>query len=182
MQENNSELYLCGDCRFFDDTAAQEFNVSIEQYNDHVIECWNNVIQPNDNALVLGIFSKGNLEQTKKLCSKLNGRIKILDVNNSNFSKEDWDSIGITTFQANGWLKGKIQDIEENVFIITNKEDYDKFSNEFKAVVGSLNNQTEIYKNKTLNLSLKNWSFSPIKYNSLAILIDNQILFNSMEE
>lgn len=67
------------DCRDFD---------SLEEMNEYMIEQWNHKVQKNDEVVILGDFSWGDLEDTNEVLNRLNGRLFLIRGNHDRFLED----------------------------------------------------------------------------------------------
>lgn len=66
---------------------------SVEEMNEHMIEKWNSRVRKNDEVVILGDFSFGNIEQTSKLLNRLNGRLYLIRGNHDKvIDRADFDT------------------------------------------------------------------------------------------
>ena len=182
-------VYVAADTSFFSQEAAQENNQTIEEYNEMVINNWNSIIGNDDWVLLLGTISNGSKEDNIKLFNNLNGKKKYITYDKkSEISIDEYKEYGFTTVDnVPGFTKGKIDNQDSTVIIggtsiyLFLKKNYRKEFNEYYfAIPGGLKSK-EIYTNKVLNISIKNWGYQPIAYKDIPNIIDNMILFKSMK-
>ena len=180
-----SELYIAADVNFFNTEAAEELELnSVGDYNLGIIKQWNSIVKPEDTVLLLGNISNGSMVATKEVFSQLNGIKKIISYEAGNpFTKEEWKSIGISSIcNICGYINGSIENEDKIVIIATTKKNLLIFFKDYYcAAPGSILTQEEVFKDRILNISISNWGYMPIKYKDLPQIIDNQILFNKME-
>ena len=180
-----SELYIAADMNFFNDKAAEDLELnSTGDYNLGMIKQWNSIVKPEDTVLLLGNISNGSVEGTREIFSQLNGIKKIISYEENNpFTKDEWKAIGAASvYNICGWVNGNIDNKEEKVIIVTTKKNlWNFFKDYYCAAPGSILTQKEVFKDNILNISIENWGYYPIKYKDLPQIIDNQILFNKME-
>lgn len=179
-----AELYVCADANFFTDKPDSQFKTT-EDYNNYLIEKWNSVVKDRDIVLIVGDFSHGSLEETKKLLSQLNGNKEILDYQENELSQkiteEEWRDLGVKLMShANGWIKGEIEGKATDVILVVNPHCFEVCKDVYFCAAASLINTDERFKNNCLNLSTNLWDYTPVKYNSIPQMIDNAILFESM--
>lgn len=182
-------LYISADLNLFNEKEAEKYHMSVEDYNDLIVASWNSVIKDDDYVLLLGVISCGGKNDTSQLIGKLNGKKRIIDYDfqKNKFSKQDWFDIGITeVMNINGWARGVIEGKESGVVICTSKPYYEELVNKYEEVYIAAPSSTtginEMFSGKTISLSAKFWSFFPINYNDLPMLIDNQLLFKEMQK
>ena len=51
---------------------------SVEQMNRHMIQCWNNTVQKDDEVFHLGDFGLGRREDLVRIFEQLNGNITLI--------------------------------------------------------------------------------------------------------
>lgn len=73
---------------------------SVEDMNEYMIAKWNEKVRKNDEVVILGDFSWGNWEETKKILDRLNGHLFLITGNHDRFIKDkDFDGSRF------GWIK-----------------------------------------------------------------------------
>ena len=188
MKEDEVLSFIAADARFFDNAAAREQKLSISKYNQMVIDNINKTISSEDSIIFNGIISNGNKEETKEIFSKIKGVKYIIDYKyQEQFTKEEWKEIGFThIWDVSGAVDCKIMEKDSYVIIEADKEMIKRdliMPTSYVAAPKSMIDTGELYKNKILNISLKEWGFQPIEISTrLPQIIDDQELFNSMEE
>jgi len=65
------------DCRGF---------ASIEEMNMYMLKKWNGKVRKNDEVIIIGDLSLGNVKQTNELLSQLNGRLYLITGNHDKFA------------------------------------------------------------------------------------------------
>lgn len=182
--------YLVADARFFDETAAKEQGLSIEEYNRKIVENLNSLISEEKFAhfIFLGTITKGNFEDTKKLFSQINGAKSLIDYNYNQtfFTQEQWKEIGFNFVWTNSCAeKTTINGKETYVVIEIEKENLERALKlgHYVAIAASLINYKELYKNHLLNISIGNWGLMPLELKEeLPRIFDDQELFLTMED
>lgn len=86
--------YYIADTHFFHENMNSMYDMrgfaDAKTMNDYMIEKWNERVQKNDDVVILGDFSHGNVEQTNELLDKLKGRLyMILGNHDYIFSKKE---------------------------------------------------------------------------------------------
>ena len=73
---------------------------SVEEMNDYMIEQWNKKVRKNDEVVILGDFSWGDLEQTQDVLDRLKGKLFMIRGNHDYFLDDK-------QFDASqfGWIK-----------------------------------------------------------------------------
>ena len=82
---------------------------TVEQMNEHIIKCWNEVVSPDDVVYHLGDFSFGSSEQVANIIERLNGKIILIMGNHDKSRTVTW------------WLRNGIHEVHKGSMII---EDY----------------------------------------------------------
>lgn len=67
---------------------------SVEQMNGHMIQCWNNTVQKDDEVFHLGDFGLGRREDLAKIFEQLNGNITLIRGNHDRLSTKAFKEIG----------------------------------------------------------------------------------------
>lgn len=189
------KTYIVADARFCDALAAQENNMSIDNYNNTIINNINSVVDADDTLLFIGNIGRyKNRDQIKELINSLTVKTKkCIDMRfqPSFNTREKLSDIGIERgYSIDGFVKDKIYDTKYFVVITSDFEYYKKLFNKpdeedyhyYYAMPASVYPFSKLLDNKCFNISIKEWGLSPIEYNSLPRLIDNAKLFEVMEE
>lgn len=187
----DEEIYtfIAADAKFFDEAAARKQGVSIDRYNEFVINSINQIIKSNENHIIFnGEISKGSKEETKEIMGQIYGIKSIIDYKyQKQFTPEEWKEIGFThVWDTSGAITCKIMEKDSYVILETDKEMINRdlaLPNCYLAAPESMIDTGEIYKNKVLNISLNKWHFQPIEIGErLPQIIDDKELFMSMED
>lgn len=174
-------IYVAADTKFYNERAAQKRKQSIQDYNKTIISNWNNVVQDEDVIILMGDISDGNYTDTKELFSQLVGKKKLIDYKGGNFSRLEWEEIlNSKPWCVNGAVSGDINGERAIVTILSNFNDIEQ--DKYYAAANSLTQQNVIYKDNILNLSIENWGYTPIAYMEIPKMIDDMILFETMNE
>lgn len=149
-----------------------------------IIKNFTKILDKNDTLLLCGIVTKGNLSLTLEILNKIPCKKYIIDYSYDNgIKKIDYIKKNISAFSIDSYIEGKIKDKEEKVIIpktLFDNKNYD--SNFYYAAPESKTGFKEIYKSKTLNLSIDYWDLNPLVYNRIPELIDGFLLFEDMED
>lgn len=184
------KTYVVADARFFDSAAAKEQNLTVEQYNDMIITNINSVVADDDCIIFNGVITINlTLKENKELFSKIKGKKYIIDYDFQSiiYNISDWKEIGFSkVFNTPTAQKNIINKKESYVIIgIDKRQILGDLSgeNHYIAVPESIYSTGELYKNRILNISIKNWNFEPIELgNRLPQMFDDQELFLLMKE
>lgn len=137
-----------------------------------------------DALLLCGDITYGDLDKTKELFSRLKGNKYLIDFSNKKpFTRKEWQSIGVShVFDVNGFINGEIDGKDSKVVIFAKDKNLRKILSEaYGAAPQSRTKQRNIYQDKILNLSIKEWGYAPILYEDIPRLVDNMVLFEKME-
>lgn len=151
------KTWLAADCNF-------------QKNPEKKIKNWNEVVSKEDDVLIFGTFSDGSINN-EEILNKLNGR-KIV--------------VGMKEFDnhKNFFCYIKNLKTEEYIYIILDKEDYDKlkFKNKDIVCARSITEQEKVWQRNTLSISYCDWDDTPIEYNELPKLIENMKIFEKIGE
>lgn len=102
--------YILADPKFFSKKAAQEAGLTEEEYNELLISNCNKTLTENDSLYLMGQITFGTLEETGNLLERIKcKKIEIMDFCEKDFSKTDWNKIGVKTISnTNGMINGVI--------------------------------------------------------------------------
>ena len=171
------ELYICADAKF---------NHQDYLYNEYVIKKWNSFIKDEDTVLILGDFAD-NSETLLNIIPQLNGRIEFIDWDKQRFpdlNEEELDKLTTGRIYCNGIVRGEINERDTYVIIAIDQGAFPNRNSDLElyyAAPQSLIHSKERYKDRTLNLSIEHWGYTPILYNQIPVLINNCILFDQMK-
>ena len=85
------KTYIIADLKLFNDKQRDSLGYSsFSAMNNAIIKTWNSVVKPEDNVIVMGDVGDGNLEEMKKVISKLNGELTATSKHlNEKFTKDE---------------------------------------------------------------------------------------------
>ena len=90
--------YFIADTHFGDSNIIAYENrpfADCAEMEEELIKRWNNVVAPEDTVYLLGDFSALNMEENKKILTKLNGRkILIMGNHDDRFTPDQWREQG----------------------------------------------------------------------------------------
>lgn len=89
------KVFIISDTHFFHNKIGQYCDRP-ENWQDLIIERWNQVVREGDTILHLGDLTFGNKGQTKDLIDKLNGKIYMVKGNHDRRSRGWFDDVGVT--------------------------------------------------------------------------------------
>jgi len=92
--KNIEEVYLISDTHFNHSKIGIYCNRP-ENWQELIIENWNNIISDDDIILHLGDFSFGNIDMVKSITEKLNGKIYMIRGNHDRRGKKWFRRVGI---------------------------------------------------------------------------------------
>ena len=184
------KTYIVADARFFDEDAAKQQEMSIEDYNNGIVNNINSVVKDNEAAhfVFFGVITKGTFEQTKELFSKIAGLKSIIDYNynQTQFTKDQWKEIGFTQVWTNSCAEEAIVNGNKTYVIIEIEEgNLEKVLSlgYYVAIAESLVGMQDTYKDRLLNISIGNWGLYPIELEEeLPRIFNDQELFLTMKE
>lgn len=171
------KVYICADANLLTD----------EKITQKVIKNWRQVIKPDDIALIIGNFvnKEAGEDKIKEVISQLTGTLEIIDYGedlpSGFFSKEKWLNFGISrTICVGGYTIGEICGEEQPTIIAVEPRNFGSHEVKYYAAAQSLSKKKERFKDNTLNLSMEHWNYTPILYTDISRMIDDAILFESM--
>ena len=184
------KTYIIADARFFDEDAAKQQEMSIEDYNNGIVNNINSIVKDDEAAhfVFFGVITKGTFEQTKELFSKIAGLKSIIDYNynQTQFTKDQWKEIGFTQVWTNSCAEEAIINGNKTYIIIEIEEgNLEKVLSlgYYVAIAESLIGMQDTYKDRLLNISIGNWGLYPIELEEeLPRIFNDQELFLTMKE
>ena len=180
------KTYIAADTQFFNRAAAKTQHLSVDKYNQMVINKINETVSAEDYVILNGDISFGNEDETEEILNKIKAKTTILKRNGMALFTAIKNR-RISLCHLNIDIPANINNKESHVIILADSEkhlnNYLNTPNTYIAVASSIINQNEIYKRPYLNISLKNWDFIPIEIGErLPQIIDDYELFSSMED
>lgn len=114
---------------------------------------------------------------------KLNGEKKVIDIESTSPDSKKWEEItGRKTFLVNGAIPGKIDGEDEVILLLTSMKGFTKEKrNSYCTTARTISHQNKLYEDKVLSISWDDWG-GPVNYMDVGRMIDDQILFERMEE
>jgi len=98
------ETWVISDTHFFHENIGKYCNRP-DNWQNKIIDNWNDLISPNEVVLHLGDFSLGPKTNFNLIKEKLNGKLLIIRGNHDRFSRTFYESCGVTLvpdpFQVN---------------------------------------------------------------------------------
>lgn len=195
-----SKTYIIADAHFCDVVAAQNHHMSVDEYNNAIIENTNKTITPNDTIIFIGdIGSYENKDIIKDCIARLAAKTKKcidMRLQPSFNTREKMEEIGIErAYTIDGFTKGEVYGQGYFVTITSDYNYYSQFFNQpsedgidrYYAMPASALNRVgleykELLQDKCFNISIGAWDLCPMDYESIITNIDNMRVFNSMED
>lgn len=151
------KTYVTSDLNFCDGFEKNNNDFSLEQeWNDFLINKWNNVIHNDDTVYILGGFGKGGIKTIQEILSKLKGN-KLLLYNDTvnQYSRKMWEHIGLPAVHFTLFSIDKKLHFSYNEQLI--KPDSEK-----GWLICYGGQSKPIWSDRGLNVSAKLWDYSPI--------------------
>lgn len=84
--------YYIADLHFYhaamNDRMDHRGFANVEEMNEYMINKWNQKVRENDEVVIIGDFSWGNVEETIQLSKQLNGRLYLIRGNHDRFASK----------------------------------------------------------------------------------------------
>lgn len=84
--------YYIADLHFFHASINERMDcrgfAGVEEMNEYMLSRWNQKVRKNDEVVILGDFSWGNVEETSALLRRLNGRLYLIRGNHDHFASK----------------------------------------------------------------------------------------------
>lgn len=127
----------------------------------------------------MGQITFGTLEETGNLLERIKcKKIEIMDFCEKDFSKTDWNKIGVKTISnTNGMINGVIDKKKQKVIILCHLHSLaENVSNYYCAAAFSFPVRKKWFSKKILNLSTEYWDYYPVNYEKIPDLIQEKLL------
>lgn len=171
------KTFICGDPYFCDASAAQRNGMKLKEYQNKLIKNINDKVDEKDFIIFTGELGFEKEEDIEPIMKQIKGKISFLTekkINNYNTYLIDLCSSGKT-----------VNEQEIPVVYFSCKKNFKKCinnnSNVYIAAPESISEQTDMFKNRILNISINKWNFEPICMDDIPQIIDNYELFATMK-
>ena len=85
--------YYISDCHFFHSAINVRMDQrgfgTVEEMNEYMIKQWNSRVRKNDEIVILGDLSFGNVEETESLVKRLKGKKTLITGNHDKYVKDN---------------------------------------------------------------------------------------------
>lgn len=179
MNEINGDTFIAADINFNSKKIAKELNITVESYNNKIINNWNEIVKQNDTVLCLGKISDSYGKDLKEIVKALNGHKYICSHNQNNYLKpERWKQIGFEGICSANLIfeLEKSKTILFPSFVEYSKWDYTYYG------LSEIHKMGGIFKDNCLNISIKNWGYSPINLKDIENIIKRMKEFEELKE
>lgn len=159
--------YVIADTKFNDNITAVRLKISLEVYNQMLIERWNSIITKDDSIFVFGVFGVGLGKKLKSIIEQLNGIIYIVNYKeNKIFDRDRWKRLGIHAV----WNCNFTYPIgDDKIFFPAAKNCHDETCK--YRILTEKDGAAEVYKNNQLSIEAKYWNYKPILLKNIPLII-----------
>lgn len=182
--------YIAADLKLFDKNNAKKLHMSIEQFNQFLIDKINKMADSDDYVVFTGIVTCGSMIGTLYYLNQIKAKKQVLDKKSGLWFKdclgEKWkDNFDYIFDYINDVTEGTINGEGATIVIPNSIEQFDlmqQFDYVYIAAPNSFLNRKELYKDKVLNISIEEWNYEPIELGTrLPQIFDDMELFATME-
>lgn len=174
--------YILADAKFFNQEAAQSNGLTVEQYNQMIVDNCNSIVLKDDFLIIMGDIASATKEQIAGVLKSLNGTKQIIDFHEGKLSKDEWRELGVSCHNIGGLAVDKNNEYK-SVYILTSMNGLvDYLTAGPCAAAYSLPIGKHHFKKRVLNLSTDNWGYYPIEYCQLPRMYQDMKEFNEMRE
>lgn len=190
-----SKTYIVADANFCDSATAEQCNMSIQEYNNTLIKRINETVNADDTILFLGRIGVYEYKKDVKDCiNALKAKTKkCIDMRlQPDFNtREKLSEIGVERgYTIDGFIKDVVYDCNYFITITSDYEYYRKLVGQtspdeyehYYAMPASAYNFRKKLENNCFNISIGQWNLYPIDYSLLPEMIDNEKVFEKMED
>ena len=89
IERHNIMRYYIADLHFYHGAMNNRMDrrgfASMEEMNEYMIDKWNQKVRDNDEVVIIGDLSWGNVEETSELTRRLKGRLYLIQGNHDRF-------------------------------------------------------------------------------------------------
>lgn len=164
-------VFLTSDLLLNNASAAQEQKLSTQEYNNMIINNWNQVVAQKDKVILLGDIGSRNMKEIKKILNTLNGYKFLADYDsNTSHSRDLWKWAGISQVWDIELHYDEFFNNTFNKIWITNKIQPNSNENEY-FLVGNKISKISDYEKRVINISMSNWDFTPLEMNNTIKMI-----------
>ena len=184
------KTYLTGDTYFNDKVEANRLALTLEEYNDKIVNSINSVVKKEDVLIIIGEVGEG-LDTLKEQLLRLNSdTIIILSekfLNRYEGQLDNFVSSKIFVSSIDGVQDIDYQNNKYNLIYCANGKNLEHYTKKHdimrKSYIAAAASQgtKEILKNRVLNVSLSEWGYEPLEISErIPQIIDDMILFETM--
>lgn len=182
--------YVVADLKLFDKAGAKKFHMTMEQFNQFLINKINKVADKDDYIVLIGIVTCGSIIGTLYYLNQIKAKKQVLDKKSGIWFKDclgdSWkDNFDYIFDYINDVTEGTINGKGETIVIPNSIEQFDlmrQLDYVYIAAPNSFLNREELYKNKILNISIEEWNYEPIELGTrLPQIFDDMELFATMK-
>lgn len=169
------KIYVTSDLNFCDGFKTNEFS-SEQEWNDFLIEKWNNIVDEDDKVYILGGFGKGKIKTIQNILAKLKGN-KILLYNNTvrQFSRRIWEHIGLPAVHFTLFsLDKKIHFCYNENTIINDQDDW--------LICYGGGSSKPVWSSKGINVSAELWGYCPINIDEVRSIWKRMAEWNNISD
>lgn len=169
------KTYVTSDLNFCNGFKDNNFS-SEQEWNDYLINKWNNIITQNDTVYILGGFGQGGIKNIQDILLRLNGN-KLLLYNDTvnQYSRKMWEHIGLPAIHYTLFSLDKKLHFNYNEELIK-PDDTDDW-----LICYGGGKTKPIWSNKGLNVSAELWDYCPLDINEIHDIWNRMSEWNNME-
>jgi calcineurin-like phosphoesterase family protein len=159
--------YVISDTNFNNKIISKKLELSLENYNQMLIDNWNSVVSSNDTVFIFGVFGAGYGDDLQSIIEKLNGTIYLTNFSeNQGFDRKRWQKMGIYAI----WDCSFTYPIDDDLIFFSASE---KCHNDIckYRILTKKDGAAEVYKDNKLSIEAKYWNYKPILLKNIPLII-----------
>lgn len=151
---------------------------------------WNAKVNEDDLVILMGdvvYHGASSWERVEEIFDQLIGKKKLIGISQEEEGAEEWRKITHhKCFRVDAAVLGEIKGEQTKVFIYSTlhpeiRDKQMKKKNLYGAAPRSLTGNKEIFEDNIISISIDDWGLEPIEYFRIPQMIDDMLLFESME-